>query len=371
MSKIEWTERTWNPTIGCTEVSPGCANCYAARIAYRLGYNPLQAANYEGLAKKLSNSKIVWTGEIRFIDDRLLEPVRRAKPTTYFVDSMSDLFHPGIPFDVIAQVFAVMALCPQHTFQVLTKRPDRALAFFNWTGDMRRVDEAAEIIVCDYPDLFHEKDDAPGAPDGFVISNRLFQRLKEAGWAWDTTYTQHGKDTRFICEQELPHPNIWIGVSVEDQRRADERIPYLINIPAAVRFLSCEPLLGLLDLHQWNWRPENPYALDWIIAGGESGPGARPMHPDWVASLRDQCQMADIPFFFKQWGEWRPYDHAAGDNQKPLGMFQNAVFRQGNIVWDNKPGSVHMAKVGKKAAGALLAGEEFKQYPKKVPHGDN
>src|SRR5271169_366637 len=123
MSKIEWTEKTWNPTLGCTEVSAGCENCYAARMAYRLSHMPNAqvAADYKGLTKKLPNGKIVWTGEVHILPHRLLEPARIKKPTLFFVDSMSDLFHEGIPFITIAQAYAVMALCPQHTFQILTK----------------------------------------------------------------------------------------------------------------------------------------------------------------------------------------------------------------------------------------------------------
>jgi len=256
-SAIEWTDATWNPVRGCTRVSPGCGGpgkaggCYAERIAARFS-GPGQP--FEGFAER-KGGEARWTGKVALIEDMLAVPLRWSKPRRIFVNSMSDLFHEHLPDGAIDQVFAMMALCPQHTFQVLTKRPER----------MR-----------DY-----------------------------------------------LSDQDpMPLPNVWLGVSAEDQARADERIPLLLETPAAVRFVSCEPLLGPIDLinldHTGAQRKDQAHGisalwraaaeiglrtmLDWVICGGESGPVARPMHPDWARSLRDQCQAAGVPFFFKQWG---------------------------------------------------------------------
>ncbi|MEX2238048.1 MAG: phage Gp37/Gp68 family protein [Dehalococcoidia bacterium] len=209
-SPIEWTEATWNPVTGCTKVSPGCAHCYAERLAER--FRGVKGSAYEqGFDLKL------WP-------DRLALPLRWKRPRTIFVNSMSDLFHPDVPPDFVRAVFRTMQEAAWHVFQVLTKRP-----------------EIAEQL----------------APD-------------------------------------LPWPsNVWLGVSVENQRFT-QRIEVLRRLPATVRFLSCEPLLGPLDLDLSN--------VHWVIAGGESGPGARPMRIEWAREVRDQCVVAGIPFFFKQWG---------------------------------------------------------------------
>jgi protein gp37 len=225
MTKIEWAEETWNPTAGCSLASPGCTNCYAMRAAWRMGNNP-KTPQYRGLTM-VTKAGPVWTGEVRLVEQKLAEPLKRRKPTLYFVNSMSDLFHESLPDEDIDRVFAVMEQATHHKYQILTKRAER----------MAR-------------------------------------------------YTQ--------ARYAHPPPHIWLGVSVEDQRRADERIPHLLDARAAVRFLSCEPLLELLNLRPWIDR------LDWVIAGAESGPSARPMELDWVRSLRDQCVAAGVAFFFKQ-----------------------------------------------------------------------
>ncbi len=253
-TSIEWTQRSWNPMVGCSIVSPGCTNCYAMKQAARIQkMNPTGGSgsnyvnHYDGTTKVV-NGNVVWTGKIAIAPDRIfLEPLRRKEPTTWFVNSMGDLFHEDVPNVAIDHVFAVMALCPQHTFQVLTKRAKRMQAYIAW-----------------------------------------------------------------------PLPNVWLGVSAEDQTRADERIPLLLQTPAAVRFVSCEPLLGPIDLTEIEHAPAHclhalagikaetdgtaSYGarLDWVIVGGESGPGARPMHPGWARTLRDQCAAADVPFFMKQ-----------------------------------------------------------------------
>lgn len=258
MSKtsIGWTEHTWNPLAGCTRHSEGCNNCYAFKMTKRLA--AMGQKNYMGLA---GNGH--FNGVVRTLPDMLQVPMRRKKPTMYFVNSMSDLFHKAVPDDFIDQVFAVMASCPQHIFQVLTKRADR-MAEYMCTG------------------------------------NRL-ERI------YDQWYSVNDKTP---CAAAWPLPNVWMGVSVENQEQADLRIPELLKVPAAVRFLSCEPLLGPLDLWGANYRnPSGGFTgavtswgngVSWVITGAESGHGARPMQLDWVRDLRDQCQGAGVPFFFKQ-----------------------------------------------------------------------
>jgi protein gp37 len=259
-STIEWTDATWNPVTGCTKVSPGCDHCYAERIVERFkGKGAFE--------------------QVTLNEDRLSAPLRWRKPRRVFVNSMSDLFHDAVPDDYIAQAFAVMAESPQHTFQVLTKRH----------GRMRT-----------------------------LLSSESFE---DAVSAWIDRY-QDGTGT-MRDDDWYPLRNVWLGVSVEDQKRADLRVPALLDIPAAVRFLSCEPLLGPVDLaaylDRWEWKNSERRSdvghvdwygprLGWVIVGGESGPGARPMHPDWARSLRDQCAIGEIPFFFKQWGTWAPAD---------------------------------------------------------------
>jgi protein gp37 len=242
-SSIEWTEHTWNPIVGCSIVSPGCTNCYAMQMAARIeamGNQP----RYAGTTRKV-NGNAVWTGKLAQAPEAtLLAPLKRKKPTTYFVNSMGDLFHEDCPDEWIDRVFAVMALSPQHTFQVLTKRAARMREYFDPRG--------------------------PGAAKRIsrIAPNALIK---------------------------LPLPNVWLGISAERQQEWDERKEHLRATPAAVSFASFEPLLGAIV----EPRPMSDY-LQWAIVGGESGHSARPMHPDWARSLRDQCQTADVPFFMKQ-----------------------------------------------------------------------
>lgn len=218
MTSIEWTDETWNPTTGCDRVSPGCDHCYAATMAARL--------------KAMGNPRYQRDGAdgpgfgLTLHPDVLEKPLRWRKPRRVFVDSMSDLFHPDVPSEFVQRVWEVMGRCPQHTFQILTKRPQRM-------ADLTR-------------------------------------RL----------------------------PNVWLGTSIESDRFAF-RAKHLRRCPAEVRFLSCEPLLGPLPSLDLT-------GIDWVIVGGESGPNARPMHPDWVRDLRDRCLDAGVTFFFKQWGGRTP-----------------------------------------------------------------
>lgn len=264
-SKIEWTDATWNPLRGvrgkwhCTKVSPGCKNCYAERINKR----------FNGPAYKVGADTLR-------LDDKILEqPLRWRKPRMIFVCSMSDLFHEDAQFDWIAAIFGIMAACPQHTFQCLTKRPERARAFFDWLREERPLPEHGRGC--------HR------------------ERLSAVWKGW--YHTEYRGDWLDVARGHWPLPNLWLGVSAEDQERANERIPVLLKLPAAVRFISAEPLLGSLDLTPWlGRRPLVNPARFWVIVGGESGPGARPMHPDWARSLRDQCVEAGVAFHFKQWG---------------------------------------------------------------------
>jgi protein gp37 len=358
MTKIEWTEKTWNPIVGCSIVSPGCTNCYAMKMAARIERMG-GAPQYDGTTKP-SRAGAVWTGKVALAEKALLEPLKRQKPTTYFVNSMGDLFHEDVPDEWIDRVFSVMALCPQHTFQVLTKRSARMREYC--TKMFVEVDEWDRIEIA-----------AVG------LGATLDQAL-DAGKLFDK-----------------PLPNVWLGVSSEDQTRADERIPDLLSTPAAVRFVSAEPLLGPIDLLQPQMGkafcdalckehcqaqsdqecPKFDGQLDWVIVGGESGKGARPMHPDWARSLRDQCANAGVAFFFKQWGEWAdhtelhfasnrcgaasdlvitPDGHTIVGGSKAHGGLVDLDWEERRAAW--------MCKVGKKAAGRTLDGRTHDGMPR-------
>ncbi|WP_417821274.1 phage Gp37/Gp68 family protein [Terasakiella sp.] len=304
MSKIEWTDKTWNPIAGCAVVSEGCKNCYAINQAMRNA--AMGCDKYVGTTRK-SGTKHVWTGKINFDEKALLAPLKRKTPTRYFVNSMSDLFHENVPDEWIDKIFAVMALCPQHTFQVLTKRPERMREFYQ--------NPARDDLIT---------------------------------WA-------QAEFTKRFQSQTVSLPNVWLGVSIEDQATANERIPLLLDTPAAVRWVSAEPLLGpvifgSVDIHGIGkvYREKVIDHLDWVVVGGESGPGARPMHPEWADELRGQCEMSGVPFLFKQWGEWAPYDRGQID--------QGALVSYG-ATW--RP----LIKIGKKLAGRLMHGKTFDQYP--------
>lgn len=320
-TKIEWATETWNPVTGCTKISEGCQNCYAERMSKRLagrcGYpkdNPFQ---------------------VTFHPDKLDEPLRWRKPSRIFVCSMGDLFHEDVPEAWIFDIYTTMERCSQHTFLLLTKKIDRA----------------ARILH------------------------------KFTGRTW-------------------PLPNVWLGVTAENQARANERIPILLQIPATKRFVSVEPMLGPVDLTKltlgpnghgldfclnsltgWStvypkgtdrrkiMRNDEFTCLDWVICGGETGPGARPMHPDWVRSLRDQCQAAGTSFFFKSWGDWQE-GSALDTNAKHM-----IVLNSGETVEPGHELSISqrekwqylrpcmMSRVGKKNAGRLLDGQTWEQRP--------
>lgn len=370
-SNIEWTEQTWNPIVGCSIVSPGCTHCYAMKMAARIeamGNQP----RYAGTTKKV-NGNAVWTGKLaQAPEETLLAPLRRKKPTTYFVNSMGDLFHDDITDDWIDRVFAVMALSPQHTFQVLTKRAKRMRQWFS-------VDRADSVGLA-----------------MLTLVDRIPYGHRRVPW---------------------PLPNVWLGVSTERQQEADERIPLLLDTPAAVRFISAEPLLGPIDLTRLCILPQKPGSiragihlnalagrycesgmpylgdwdvngpcppasgqrhLDWVIVGGESGPDARPMHPAWARSLRDQCAAAGVALFFKQWGEWAPNIGAVDgwtiDDDPEISRFDHREWEDGRWsdvfrpMWcDFQDGNYDeeqcVSRLGKKATGRLLDGVEHNGMP--------
>lgn len=260
-TNISWTNETWNPIVGCSKISAGCQKCYAAEAAKSARLQ--QFTQY----KDVKN----WDGTTVFVDSQLLKPLGWKKSKKIFVCSMSDLFHENTPDEWISKVFAVMALCPQHTFQVLTKRPDR----------MR-----------DY--LLSENRDSK-------ISN------------WATTFDKSSSDR--IISADLPLLNVWLGTSIENQKVADDRIPLLNQIPVAVRFLSCEPLLNLVDLRKYlglcvgcqscefqGGHRLTESKISWVIVGGESGPGARHCNIEWLRLIVRQCNQAGVAVFVKQLG---------------------------------------------------------------------
>jgi len=321
-SSIEWTDSTWNPVTGCSKVSQGCKHCYALREWPRLSA-PRPRPN-------------IYTGR-QFTDvaehmDRLEQPLHWHKPRRIFVNSMSDLFHEAVSDRFISNVFGIMAAAHWHQFQVLTKRADRMRDLLTRPDFLPMVEEAAAL------------------------------------------YTRN--------EVTWPVPNLWLCVSAEDQATADARVVQLSHTPAAVRGVSAEPLLGPIDLRRIvlhsgpidllptappEWRAVQTVnvvmdatvpgkksgrrAIDWVVVGGESGPNARPMHPDWARSLRDQCATAGVAFFFKQWGEWAPNclcdtKHAHPPTPRPTPGKLGCMFR-----------------CGKHAAGRLLDGRTHDEFP--------
>ena len=322
MSRIEWTQQTWNPIIGCSKISEGCANCYAETMAARLA-----SMGTEGYPEVITDRK--WNGKTAFVRSQLAKPLLRKKPTVYFVGSMTDIFHESIPDEWVDRLFAVMGLCFHHRFIVLTKRPERMHRMLCESG--------VHIRVGMFMDEIYE--DVTG---------------KEYPQEWDSL--------------KFPLPNVILGVTAENQNKWNERTVILRDTPAAARMVSVEPQLELIV-------PDTLDGLDWIICGGESGPGARPMHPDWARGLRDQCKEAGVPFFFKQWGEFSPIKKAdpVEDTQqlegyeiygvKPSGkhLFQGWIYDPEVIPWPEN--MWWMDRVGKKKAGNLLDGQVYEQYP--------
>jgi protein gp37 len=295
-TSIEWTDKVWNCVRGCSRVSEGCRNCYAERIAARFSAEDGDPRLPFSEFAIMTPAGPRWTGRVELIESKLLEPLSWRKPCRVFVNSMSDLFHENLPDEAIDRVFAVMALCTHITFQVLTKRAERMRRYMDVFGDGRRV------CVNDQIGRWMQfMDDFP--------KGRSFPRF---------------------CEQ-WPLANVWLGVSVEDQKTADERIQLLLKTPAAVRFVSAEPLLGPVDFRQWlrcvacaegrtdesrdRGDPCQTIVLDQIIVGGESGPGARPCRVEWVESIIEQCRAAGVACFVKQLGAYPVW---AGAKSSPI-----------------------------------------------------
>jgi protein gp37 len=275
---IAWTDQTWNPIRGCSRVSEGCRNCYAEGVAARFSGPGLP---FEGLARRTAKGLPQWTGKVRMVPERMADPLRWKRPRRVFVNSVSDLFHEGLSNEQIAAIFGVMAAALQHTFQVLTKRPRRMWQWFRWIESLPEHPslECAAFLLGTEPEM-----------DGPIHCK--FGPNPDAAW---------------------PLPNVWLGVSVEDQKRAEERIPYLLDTPAAVRWVSAEPLLERVELFAFldsDLRNRSLAALgsrpmpgiDWVVVGGESGNGARLFDPNWAYAMIDACRSARTPIFVKQMG---------------------------------------------------------------------
>ena len=343
---IEWTNATWNPVTGCAKVSQGCKNCYALRDWPRMA--AAQHTVYYG--REFT--------DVQCHRERLEQPIRWRRPRMIFVNSMSDLFHESVPDEFIDSVFAVMAIAKQHTFQVLTKRPERMQHYMSTL--QARSQEIAQAAMN-------------------VLNGKYWS---DGDGMWD--YVAHRIDAG-------PLPNVWLGVSVEDQATADERIPLLLQTSAAVRWISAEPLLGAVNLLPYLYDIHLPkgQVLHWVVVGGESGRKARPMHPAWARMLRDQCNAAGVQFLFKQWGEWKPISEMV-DGESDALYRSNRIAKEGedqrviddiygrtcrvettaigfggecgfDVAYRNN--GMQMFQVGKKAAGRLLDGMGHDCYP--------
>lgn len=405
-SSIEWTDATWNPVTGCTKVSEGCRNCYITRTP-----------PFRMQGRRWDRSGLGATTGVRLHEERIGQPLRWRKPRRVFVCSLADLFHDDVPDGHIARVWDVMGQCPQHTFQILTKRPARMRSWLTrWadtTGDAERdgqhlppMPRGPEAVRATYTSgrahLFADMLDSMGDPP--------------KGYAYPLYDWMEGQ--RFWPSVL---PNVWIGTTVEDQQTANRRIPILLGTPAAVRWISAEPLLGpiyfanVLDLGQighsgrhhgdgspgcprelhHHHDPQCEFPIDWVVAGGESGPGARPMNPVWLRILRDRCVAAGVPFLFKQWGEWSPAPwklgrepgetddayRARSDAEGATHAFTGDFYRDGDgrdvegfMELSHRPwscergpttpgGAVGMRRAGKKVAGRVLDGRTWDQYP--------
>ena len=354
---ISWTDATWNPIVGCTIVSPGCTNCYAQAMAARVircSAGAGRATHYTGTVQP-SKAGPVWTGKVALAPDSILmRPLSWRKGKRIFVNSMGDLFHESVPDEWIDRVFAVMACAAQHQFQVLTKRSARMREYLADASRLHRVIDAAFDITTEF-----DLDILLCGPWGSPPDDLKGRRVDLGAW---------------------PLANVWAGVTAEDQTRADERIPDLLATPAALRFVSIEPMLGAVDLK--NITPADKYELDalsgfdfdqssvgprldWVIVGGESGPGARPLHPDWARGLRDQCKAAGTPFFFKQFGAW------SGQRLRTTKADMCVVLPDGTTLTKNRmldhpeiDDAEIMMRVGKRSAGHLLDDTEHHEFPK-------
>lgn len=311
-TSIEWTDRTWNPITGCSWESRGCDNCYAARLAStRMKSHPSR----EGLTDGKGN----FNGQVRFNKQWLEQPFRWKKPSRIFVCAHADLFHPAVPDGWIMMLLNVMYQCPSHTFQVLTKRPERMREFLDRWMDYAEEDPSPKLargpeevrathksgrgqLFAAYLDAMLEQEGGK-IPDGAAFP--------PYDWMEGMRYWP------------LWPENVWFGVSAEDQPSADRRVAELVKIRGVTRWVSLEPLLAPVDMSPWVFDRDREIRrlvngpaclnrdqadasvgrpLDWVVVGGESGPNARPMNPEWARSLRDRCADSKVPFFFKQHG---------------------------------------------------------------------
>lgn len=330
-SAIEWTDHTFNAWIGCTKVSPACDHCYAENWGKRFG------VEWGAGKKRRLTSDDYWRKPLAWN----AKAARTGTRPKVFANSLSDVFDAEVSDEWRDRLFALIAMTPNLDWLILTKRPKVARDYF--TLDRH--------VSSDFPlsmsPLWHI---------GMYVDQPDWHDIKD-----------------------LPLPNLWLGTTVENQAMADMRIPLLLDTPAAKRFLSCEPLLESVDLSPWLWGPDKACkncpkdidcdcycytrpelkltGLDLVIAGGESGKGSRPSHPDWFRSLRDQSAAAGVPFFFKQWGDWLPIDLPAGG-----GNFEHNKPTEVTDIWSDGAGYL-MERVGKKAAGRLLDGREWSELP--------
>lgn len=328
-TKIEWCARlgtiptSWNPVTGCSKISEGCKFCYAERMARRL-------------AGRHRYPEYPHHFDVTLHPDRLEQPLKWKKPRTVFVCSMSDLFHEKVPDSFVAQVFGIMAARKKHIFQVLTKRPKRMRA------------------------LLSLPDDSDFRLDMAVARNDMLRKTRN----YSPVHSLH---------VSIPLPNVWLGITAENQAMADERIPLLLQAPTAVRFVSCEPLLE--EIHIEGYLTQNIYdypssksiqiqGIDWIIVGGESGPNARPMYPQWARDIRDQCQAAGVPLHFKQHGAWLHESQFKARQEQILGWYAklHPDYLKTRKTFEWPDGSISY-RIGKKRAGRLLDGKEWSEFP--------
>lgn len=318
---IEWTDATANFLNGCTVLSPGCKRCYAMRLAgTRMKDHPTR----KGLTVD-TKAGPVWTGEVRPHWPAITQVLSWTKSRMIFWNAHGDLFHENVPEELIDCVYAAAALTPQHIHQFLTKRSERMRDYY------RGLDEAGGV----------------GRVARFAVAmGRIFQE----------TGHHRCKPGQGVPIVPHPLPNVWMGVSAEDQPRWDERVAHLREISAAVRWVSAEPLLGPTKDDDFFCMS----GVDWVVVGGESGPGSRPMHPEWARALRDQCAETGVPFLFKQWGDWVPLRDYAGSGFWPTS--EGGCCR---LTVDGEKSDVGypMQRVGKKLAGRLLDGTQHDGFP--------
>lgn len=355
---IEWTDSTWNPVRGtegnwhCTKVSPGCVNCYAERYNMQRG-GPAYVAGAD---------------QLRVDTEALRQPLRWQRGRKIFVCSMTDLFHEDLPFEQIDRIFAVMILARHHTFQVLTKRVER---MYEYLLDEER-EKLLGVALGNMLDgaWIHTK---PGKRWRPYIETEISRALGQWDLDEDLNFEVRPDDH---TRPTLPAPNIGLGATIENQEALDYRAPILREIPAAWRFFSMEPLLGAVtvplveptgrfrtrgDRRQMEMRKTG---IDWVIAGGESGANARPSHPDWFRSLRDQCAQAGVPYMFKQWGEWCPETVANSRKTARTALYIDVDGSTRPAATGARGDSVTIQRVGKAKAGKLLDGREHLEFPK-------